>query len=274
MHMLSALLASKDFSLVWSAAIERSVGALYVDNSVVATLSALESGPLRPRDLERLTLRSSTAVTRTLDRLETAGDVERIEHAISSDQRAVTVRITRLGRRRERGIFAAASSSAGEIRVPIEEAIRNLELLTPVGTGHPVREVGSMSGTCMVLGRLGMIVGSATEATLDGLDINGALALCQLAARSPTRPTALTDRLGMTSGGMTKLLDRLESVGFVERTYGRVNSDRRGVEVYLSPVGRVRLERVLSDVEPYAEELLEAFRDVNAHLSAPDRPGR
>ena len=36
MHMLSALLASKDFSLVWSAAIERSVGALYVDNSVGA----------------------------------------------------------------------------------------------------------------------------------------------------------------------------------------------------------------------------------------------
>ena len=42
---------------------------------------------------------------------------------------------------------------------------------------------------------------------------------------------------GLTSGGVTKAVSRLEDVGLVARRYGAFAEDRRGVAISLTPKG-------------------------------------
>ena len=62
--------------------------------------------------------------------------------------------------------------------------------------------------------------------------------MCLLDLDGPARPSAIADVVGLTSGGTTKLLDRLESAGMIERSYGVIDDDHRGVLVTLAPAGR------------------------------------
>ncbi len=55
--------------------------------------------------------------------------------------------------------------------------------------------------------------------------------LCLLDLDGPTRPSTISEVVGLTSGGMTKVLDRLEAAGLIERSYGVIATDHRGVSV-------------------------------------------
>jgi DNA-binding MarR family transcriptional regulator len=76
------------------------------------------------------------------------------------------------------------------------------------------------------------------------------LLLADLALHGQRRPTDLMRVTGLTSGGITKQLDRLERAGLIARTFGQVAGDRRAIVVSLTPDGM--------DV---ARRLSEAFRD-------------
>lgn len=62
--------------------------------------------------------------------------------------------------------------------------------------------------------------------------------LCLLDLDGPARPSVISGVVGLTSGGTTKLLDRLEGAGLIRRTYGAIEGDHRGVEVALTDEGR------------------------------------
>ena len=65
----------------------------------------------------------------------------------------------------------------------------------------------------------------------------------------PLRPGDLASRTGITSGGMTKAVDRLELGQFVERSLDGV--DRRSILINLTPLGREvvnRVDRALEEV--------------------------
>lgn len=79
-------------------------------------------------------------------------------------------------------------------------------------------------------------------------------------------PTQLSQALLLTSGGLTKLLDRLEAAGLIQREPDP--TDRRGLLVRLSPDGKARLdeamnahleneERLLADISPEDREDLK-----------------
>ena len=73
-------------------------------------------------------------------------------------------------------------------------------------------------------------------------------ALVQL-ARAPTeglRPTELADRGLITKSGLTRLLDRLVELGYVDRH--ACPSDRRGHLVVLTPAGRRAFKRATPTV--------------------------
>lgn len=70
------------------------------------------------------------------------------------------------------------------------------------------------------------LVANATIDVLLRLDLNG-----------PMRPGEIISITGLTSGGVTKLLDRLESDELIQRRYGKIPGDARGVEVRLTPTG-------------------------------------
>ena len=54
-----------------------------------------------------------------------------------------------------------------------------------------------------------------------------------LLEEGPLSPRIIGDRIGLTSGSVTALLDRLEKAGFVERRPSK--TDRRSIEVEITP---------------------------------------
>ena len=81
-------------------------------------------------------------------------------------------------------------------------------------------------------------------------------------------PTALSNAILLSSGGMTKRLDRLEAAGLVERL--RDPGDRRGTLVSLTDRGLAIVDTVVVDHLANEERLLEALdppeREVLADL--------
>jgi DNA-binding MarR family transcriptional regulator len=89
------------------------------------------------------------------------------------------------------------------------------------------------------------------------------LLLCHLATRGPLRPRTLQAATGLTSGGMTKQLDRLEHLGLIERSFGRVRGDRRAILISLTPEGR----RVADAMAETVEERLDEVRSFSTELA-------
>ncbi len=69
------------------------------------------------------------------------------------------------------------------------------------------------------------------------------LVLCLLDLDGPTRPGAIAEVVGLTSGGTTKLLDRMEAAKLLRRSYGAIEDDHRGVRVELTDRGRKLLRQ-------------------------------
>ena len=62
--------------------------------------------------------------------------------------------------------------------------------------------------------------------------------LCTLDLEGPRRPGELQEVTGLSSGGVSKLLDRMEQAGVLKRTYGGVPGDNRGVLISITKRGR------------------------------------
>jgi DNA-binding MarR family transcriptional regulator len=83
----------------------------------------------------------------------------------------------------------------------------------------------------------------------------------------PMRPVDLGEIVGMTSGGTTKVIDRLENAGLVTKTKEGGDADGRAVYVDLTDLGRSVTERLLSELTSIMRELtddLDAIRSEGA----------
>lgn len=78
------------------------------------------------------------------------------------------------------------------------------------------------------------LVGNAPILILSSIDLSG-----------PQRPSSLAKLTGLSTGGLSKLLDRMQELGVVQREPGSVRGDRRGVLVSLTERG-IQLMGVLS----------------------------
>jgi DNA-binding MarR family transcriptional regulator len=68
------------------------------------------------------------------------------------------------------------------------------------------------------------------------------LLLLEEAGPDGLRMTQLAQTLGFSGGGLTRLADKLQHEGYLERR--RCDADGRGYEALLTPAGRVKLKRV------------------------------
>jgi DNA-binding MarR family transcriptional regulator len=98
--------------------------------------------------------------------------------------------------------------------------------------------------------------------------------LCTLDLDGPRRPGVLQEVTGLSSGGVSKLLDRMEQAGVVKRTYGGVPGDNRGVLVSITRRGRTLAGRFssavatqLPDAKTMVKELATALDTSPARLS-------
>lgn len=99
------------------------------------------------------------------------------------------------------------------------------------------------------------LVNNSVVLVLSALDLNG-----------PMRPGALSDVTGMSSAGMTGVLDRLEQRKLVERA-GGVPGDRRGVLVRLTPEGRKAIRKMTGAAAGQLEELRAFAKGLVEELS-------
>ena len=110
--------------------------------------------------------------------------------------------------------------------------------------------------------RVGLLVDAFQHRSLDPLGLlfidYSVLRLLQLAG-APYRmsPTELSEIVVRSSGGMTQILDRLETTGLVERSPDP--SDRRKVVVGLTPGGLRTAQRANANYRSARERLLGAL---------------
>src|SRR3954451_25174664 len=79
--------------------------------------------------------------------------------------------------------------------------------------------------------------------------------LCTLDLEGPRRPGVLQELTGLSSGGVSKLHDRMEAAGVVKRAYGAVPGDNRGVLVTITRRGRAVLGRFTAAVSARLPEV-------------------
>jgi len=92
------------------------------------------------------------------------------------------------------------------------------------------------------------------------------LVLCLLDLDGPARPSVISGVVGLTTGGTTKLLDRLEDAGLIHRSYGAIESDHRGVEVALTAKGRRTLRAATGALVEHLPDLSELVKSIVASL--------
>src|SRR6478752_7218793 len=78
--------------------------------------------------------------------------------------------------------------------------------------------------------------------------------LCELEVNGPSRPGRLHEITGFTSGGVSRCLDGLVAQGLIKRSYGSLASDRRGVQVAITPKGRELVRRFSTTLETKLDE--------------------
>jgi len=94
------------------------------------------------------------------------------------------------------------------------------------------------------------------------------VALCALDLDGPRRPGGLQEVTGLSSGGVSKLLDRMEQAGVVKRTYGGVPGDNRGVTVSITRRGRTLIGRISSAVSARLPDNRALVKEISAALDA------
>jgi DNA-binding MarR family transcriptional regulator len=101
-----------------------------------------------------------------------------------------------------------------------------------------------------------------------GVDTPGIGLLVGLDTFGSLRPGAVAGMLGLSSGGTTKLVQRLEAVGLVTRSFGSLPEDRRAVVIEITEHGR----RVVGRFEAVVSELAPGWAQALAPLaSSPDQ---
>jgi DNA-binding MarR family transcriptional regulator len=223
---------------------------LAANTDVLVLLRLAHGGPARPSELQHATGLSSGGTTKLLDRLEELGVVAR-RRDVAGDRRGVSVALTASGRRRTARILAALGDALDEARPLAKEVLELLaDLEAPPAVSTRSRRAISAEEAIDALGTLGTRLEAAMAPALADADLLRPRAfsvLCLVADEGAVRPAQVIDYAGMSSGGVTKLIDQLEQRGLAERAHG-ADDDRRAIVVRLTAAGAGLVERVADDL--------------------------
>lgn len=205
------------------------------------------SGLARRLDVDRAT------VTRILDRLELSNVIRR--RTDPDDHRVVHVRVTPGGRRRITN-FEDALQLFFDSRAPDMVGV-----VDQLGGRLCVDSDGTPNAPMSVVGRLtsaGIRYIADVIPALQSLDVSDAserYALAEIRHAGESRPAQLAVALHLTSGGITQVLNRLESHNLVRRRHQRVGGDGRAVTVVTTAQGRRAVSIMTSVLSRHAIEI-------------------
>ena len=142
---------------------------------------------------------------------------------------------------------------------------------------HERSDVEAALEILMIIGRLGKRLHEALVAGAD-TDLVGnteVVVVCSLSLRGSLRPTDIQTLTGLSSGGVTKLIDRLEADGLVVRALGTYPDDRRATRLELSPrgsqVARDFARAVLTEIDAIRSGFTELIAATEPIGAAEDR---
>lgn len=249
------LILFRRITQVFDVGIEREgLHAIRGNSEVLVCLSLLRKGPQRPRELQPVSGLTSGGLTKLLDRLEVAGLVQRGVRGRDADGRAVDVRLTPDGRHAVQRMLRMLDDARDDCRPFAKEIVQ----LAEACGGGPSPDLEPCSDLLVCVSRFGTMLVDAVAGAPDAapsLEYTSVLVLCHAELEGGCRPGGLMDLLDLSSGGVTKLLDRLESDGLVRREYGSVDADRRAVVVTATAHGRAVMQRALSRVARHLDEV-------------------
>jgi DNA-binding MarR family transcriptional regulator len=132
----------------------------------------------------------------------------------------------------------------------------------------PDDPIRSVQATLVVLGRMGSVLHDAIARELgEGLTGNDTIGtLFQLEVEGSMRPGQIQDLTGLSSGGVSKMLDRLEAAGLIVREYGVLPADRRASVVHITRRGRQTNRRVANAVLAVMGDVRVALKEIDAIL--------
>lgn len=120
----------------------------------------------------------------------------------------------------------------------------------------------------MLLAEFGQTVSGAMAEVAPAPELVGnapLLVLGQLELEGPQRPHDLATLTGMTTGGLSKLLDRMEGFGTVSRQTGSVPDDHRAVLVSITDRGSEMLRLITLELHrrlPETRALVRAIVEI------------
>ena len=254
-HLAQVMVLVRRMSQVLNGSIDRAgLHELRNNPEIRVSVALHRGGAMRPRDLQEAAGLTSGGLTKLLDRLEQAGLVRRGARGTTSDGRAVEVRLTAAGRRATARLIHALDDGHVDSRPIAKEIV----MLVEACGGGPSPSLEPCDELIQCVARLGMMLAecvAGTPGTPTPIDIHSLMFLCYADLEGGCRPGAVIDLLDLSSGGATKLLDRLEAEGLVHREYGAVDADRRAVVVTVTAEGRRVMHRALDRVAAHLDEL-------------------
>ena len=119
------------------------------------------------------------------------------------------------------------------------------------------------------LAEFGQFVSNAMrEAAGDGGIVENVpiMLLALLDLEGPQRPGDLQVRIGLSSGGVTKAVDRLVERGLAGRDYGAIPHDHRGVLISLTEAGRQTVRTLTEALAAHLPESRALVRELDRLL--------
>jgi DNA-binding MarR family transcriptional regulator len=255
-------------SHVLNRAMERAgVGEVSSNRSVQVLMQLKHGGPQRPRELQGRTGLTSGGLTKLIDRLVALGLVERHDRGGTGDGRAVLVRLTRAGHAAVRKINDTFADAHDGCRPMGKDLMR----LAEACGARPAdgAEMGDLLTTMVVAGRAMLAALGDDDERHDRDDYLLLVTLSHIDLTDEARPGSMTELLSRSSGGVSKLLDRFEAQGYLQRSYGGVDADRRAVVLRLTPAGRQWLRGQTTRLVPYAQAFWDAGHVLADGVSRP-----
>jgi DNA-binding MarR family transcriptional regulator len=233
-------------------------------------------GELRPTSIAELLGGTTSMATKVLGRLERAGYVDRRLGSFPDDRRAVAVQLSERGRRAidvcdrelaELSVDLLAAMAAVDFGahanrqgVPSDEPLPGERLpSTGPGLAEFLRFVVEIDKPIL-----------ATVGQLDSLhpaDPRGLLVLSELDMHGPIRIGALPGLIDRSRNAAERVVQNLQSDGFVERLTGKMPDDRRAVVVEVTAVGCAVVRGVVAAISAHLPELRPSMTSLSLALS-------
>ena len=230
-------------------------------NLTVAVLTHLAGeGPTRPRDLLRSTKLTRGGLSNLFSRLESAGLITRSYGSVPGDRRGAMVALTEAGSDAVSAISDIVASTLDSLGAEVAELAAALDSVAPTDPSSNRSSASTGQLNLLSLAGAAMTEALADVDPDDPTPSKTAIVLACAAQGGHTHPAELIESTGLSSGGVSQLLDRLEKADLIHR---RTNlpPDRRVVTVELTARGHDRLLRQLTGVAEHSAALHAAVHE-------------